>query len=169
MRRALLLLMTLAPTVAHAEMDEWQLAVGADYRSLILTGDPDDLTIHVPGVDLGLWYGIDDYWQLGGSLQAGVALPDGGDAGALGSVALEVRYILDIVEWVPHFTVGVGALGSSVGERVDLIAGIGGGLDYRSSRELSVGVDFRYDFVLTDFDAVTATFHAGLVVSVHFE
>jgi len=170
MRLALpcLALLLLAPA-ARAEMGEWQLALGGDYRALVLTADPDDLTIHAPGVDAGLWYGLDDYWQLGGTVELGVGLPPAGDPGFVGAAALEVRYVLDIVEWVPHLSAAIGALFVSDGADVELVVGVGGGLDYRWSRDNSIGVDLRYDFALTALDDVSATFHAALVFSSHFE
>ncbi|MFO0751031.1 MAG: hypothetical protein U1F43_35960 [Myxococcota bacterium] len=154
---------------ARADMDEWQLGLGGDYRGLVLSGDPDDLVIHGPGIAAGLWYGVDDYWQLGASAQLGVGLPSPGDPGFLGSVALEARYVLDIVEWVPHVTAAVGALFDGVGDgRVDVLAGIGGGLDYRPERDWGFGIDLRYDFILTDLDGVTSAFHGALVYSSFF-
>lgn len=162
----------LAPGAARADMEEWQLALGGDYRSLVLAGSPDDVTVHAPGIAAGCWYGVDDYWQLGGSLQAGVGIPvpsASADLGAVASVAFEARYVLDIVEWVPHATAAVGALYDGVGARVDLTVGLGGGIDYRPDRGWGLGVDFRYDFVLTDLTGVGTAFHAALTYSSYFE
>jgi len=157
---------------ARAEMDEWQLSFGAGYRGVVLDVDP-GLSIHAPGVALGGWYGLDDYWQLGGGLQAGIGIPvaDEGaapDAGFVGAVTAEARYVLDIVEWVPHLGAAVGALWNGVGDgAVDLIVGAGLGIDYRPARDWSVGLVGRFDLALTDLDGVSATYHVALVYSLH--
>lgn len=160
---------------ARAEWQEWQLSLGTGYRGLAIDGDR-QMTVHAPGVFVGAWYGVDDYWQLGAALDAGLGLPvvsDGGptpDPAFLGAARVEARYVLDIVEWVPHLSASVGALFDDVGDgaRVDLIVGAGLGIDYRPARDWSVGLLGRFDAALTDPDGVGVGWQVALVYSLHF-
>ncbi|MCC6623271.1 MAG: hypothetical protein IT385_18575 [Deltaproteobacteria bacterium] len=166
-------LLVLIAAGARAEMEEWQISVGPGYRGVVLDSDP-ALAIHAPGVSFGAWYGIDDYWQLGGGGHAGLGIPVATEGAApdpafVGSLGAEVRYVLDIVEWVPHLAVAIGGMWNGVGElgAFDLIVGGGLGIDYRPAREWSVGLSGRYDVALTDLDGISATFHVALVYSLH--
>ena len=168
---------------AHAEMDEWQLSLGPAYRGIVYDVDP-SLALHAPGATFGGWYGLDDFWQLGGAVHAGVAFPIG-DAAAtlepapLAAATVEVRYVLDIVEWVPHVDLAAGVMWSGSGRgqpasagpsgssdgAFDAIVGVGLGLDYRPARDWSLGLTGRYDFVLSDWDGVSAAYLVTLVYS----
>lgn len=179
-----LCLLALASTPARAEDDEWALSVGPAFRGISeAVGDGDTQLRAAPGALVRVRYGIGDFFQLGASLDAGVALPTGHNS-ALAPIAaalFEVHYVLDIVTWVPFVSAGIGALmrggvppegvmkDLDDGElRVDLAVTVGGGLEYRPAREWAIGFAGRYELVVSDFDRADA-FSLSLFYTSFFE
>lgn len=162
---------------AHAEDDEWALSLGPSYRGISeATGDDATTLRSAPGALVRLRYGVGDFFQIGASLDAGVALAT--DTSALAPVAaafFELHYVIDIVTWVPFVSAGVGALvrgqvpaAPEPELRVDLAVTVGGGLEYRPARDWAVGFAGRYELVVTDFDRADA-FSLTLFYTLFFE
>jgi len=175
------LLFALAPMLvaapsgtARAEADEWALSLGAGLRGLIEapTEDAESASRYAVGLTSRLRYGIDDFWQAGVSIDLGLTIDD---AAFVCSLLAEAHYIIDIVSWVPHLTVGVGALvrdgtPSNAGPalRTDLVVSIGGGVEYRPERDFAIGLSARYELVPTDFSRVDG-FQVALSYILFFE
>ncbi len=161
---------------AHAEDDEWALSIGPSYRGLSEAWGDTELLRSAPGALARLRYGVGDFFQIGASIEANVALPtDASALGPVGAVFLEAHYVIDIVTWVPFVSAGLGALvrtqvpdESPDGTRVDLALMVGGGIEYRPERDWAFGFTGHYEFVVTDFDRADA-FSLALVYTVFFE
>jgi len=180
---AVLCLVACCANAVHAEDDEWALSVGPSYRGLSeATGDDTTTFRSAPGALVRLRYGVGDFFQIGASLDAGVALAtDFSNVAPIAAAFFEVHYIIDIVTWVPFISAGIGPLlrGAVPHEgmtkdkddaelRVDLALTVGGGLEYRPAREWAVGFAGRYELVVTDFDRADA-FSLTLVYTLFFE
>lgn len=158
---------------ARAEADEWAVSLGGFYRGLSTASDLDGAGYsHGAGAHGAFRFGIDDFWQLGGTLQAGVSA-GAGDPGFIGSVSFDLHWIVDIVTWVPYLSVSAGALARApspdAGFRLDAVVGIGGGIDYRPERGWSVGLVARAEFPLTDLAQTPVTYFAALTWTTYFE
>lgn len=143
----------------RAEADEWALHVGPGLTGLSerpLAADGDEASLRLGlGLTTGLRYGLSDFWQLGASLDAHLAVED---AAFLGALYAELHYVIDIVTWVPFLTLGVGARlrdqtpsASGPELRVDLAVTLGGGIEYRPDRDFAFGLEGRYELIPTDF------------------
>jgi len=164
---------------AHAEEGELALSLGAGAWLGSVTIDDAEVFSVAPTGMVTIRYGLDDFWQIGGSLAGGVALSGDHDPGFLGMAHVEVYYFLDVVTWVLWGVAGVGAVardahpdvlaGDSSGPVFDASAVVGLGLDYRPAREWSVGAQFRYQFVVTDLDRTAPTAHVALMYTLYFQ
>jgi len=166
-----LCLLVLASATAHAEDGEWALSVGPNYRGLSEAAGDEGATLRsAPGALVRLRYGVGDFFQIGASLDAGIALPTGTSVAAPVIAALfEAHYVIDIVTWVPFVSAGLGALvrgavptgalqkdADDAETRVDLVLTFGGGIEYRPARDWAVGFSGRYELIVTDFDRADA-------------
>lgn len=173
-------LLLLAPA-ARAEEGELALSLGAGAWLGSTTVDDQEVFSTAPTGVVALRYGLDDFWQIGGSLVAGVALSGDHDPGLLAMAHVEAYYFLDVVTWVLWAVAGAGVLARDAHPDVlsaaatgskpgfDASAVVGLGLDYRPEREWSVGVTFRYELVLTDLDRTSPTAHIALTFTQYFE
>ena len=150
----------LAPAPAWAEEGELAWSVGASTTFTIspLTSTT-DVTRVAPMLRGAVRYGLSDFWEIGGELQAGVGLGGGLAVEAVSHLLLDVRLTLDALTWVPYLCAGGGALFRSDGPAAyvggsgpafDATLHIGVGVDYRPRREWSVGLVYRQHFVLSD-------------------
>jgi len=173
------LLTATAPSAARAETGELALSLGAGtWVGSATVGDSEIVTTAPTGV-VALRYGLDDFWQIGASVAAGVGLSADHDPGFLGLAHLEAYYFVDIITWVLWGVAGVGVLardahpdvlaGTASAPALDLTAAVGLGLDYRPDRDWSVGGVFRYTFVLTDLDRTAPSAHLALCWTWYFE
>ena len=170
--RWLLLLVILASTPAQAEDDEWALSIGPAFRGLsetIATGEHQFRA--APGLCARLRYGVGDFFQLGGRIDVGLGIPTDASRLALVTSALfEVHYVIDIVTWVPFLTLGLGALLRDAvperGLRMDPVLALGGGLEYRPTRDEALGFTAGYDWMPFDGDSA---FSLALVYTRFFE
>ena len=161
------------PVAAHAEADEWAVSLGGFYRGLSTdSGSGGAGYSHGAGAHGSFRYGLGDFWQLGGTLQAGVGFGAGGP-GFVGVASFDLHWIVDIVTWVPYLSLSAGALtrapSPAAGFRLDASVGIGGGLDYRPERTWSVGFAARAEFPLTDLARTPVTYFAALTWTTYFE
>ena len=144
---------------ARAEADEWALSIGPVYRGLVEPFDTADgeSTIFRSAVGglVRLRYGVDDFFQIGGSLDAGVGLPnDISPVAPIAAAFFEAHYVVDIVTWVPYATLGIGGIlrGAAPDDEgtelhLEPALTLGGGLEYRPAREFAVDFAGRYELV----------------------
>ncbi|TNF37680.1 MAG: hypothetical protein EP329_02515 [Deltaproteobacteria bacterium] len=163
----------------RAEEGELALSLGAGAWLGSMTVDEAEVFSVAPTGVVAIRYGLDDFWQIGGSLSSGVALSGDHDPGFLGMAHAEVYYFLDVVTWVLWGVGGVGVVardahpdvlaGEASAPVFDASAVVGVGLDYRPAREWSVGAAFRYQLVLTDLDRTAPTAHVALMYTLYFQ
>jgi hypothetical protein len=161
---------------ADAEAGEWGLSLGPSVLGASETGPDSDTALRLFwGLQGRIRYGLDDFWQLGGSVDIGVSSPHA----ATGSTVLaEIHYVIDIVTWVPYVSFAVGgrlreAIPTGVVEATetafDLILAFGAGLEYRPARDYALGVSGRYELLPTDIDRTDFAFQTGLNLTLFFE
>ena len=148
-----LVVLSVTPRVANAEAGELSLSAGltaarwADSR-----GGP---AILDSGLALGATWWFTDFWSVALRLR-GTSTITGVDAPApVMNAALEARYVLDALTWVPWACAGAGGgwgdhSGPGGGAAALVHAGVG--IDYRPSRRWSVGLSGRYYVALTDLE-----------------
>lgn len=155
---------------ARAEAEESALTLGPLFRGLSETAPGADAAFRPAfGLEARYRYGLDDFFQVGLALDLGLA-PDPAFVGAL---TAELHYVIDIVTWVPYVSVGLGtlvrdAVPGATAARADLLATIGGGLEYRPARDFALDLHGRYELALTDFDR-TSSFSVVLGYTLFFE
>ncbi len=165
---ALVALAVCAPSPARAYEDQLTLELGVGYAHAFSDGA-------VPGSGLPLAIaasiGINDVWAVRASVA--YALHPGDPTVHLGVFGAELLYVVDILEIVPYFGVGIdaltslsdGALGADLGAHIVL------GVDWLLSRNAYLGLDVRpYLLVSELFEAdvrfpvyLTVLARAGLV------
>lgn len=128
-------------TPARAYEDQASFGVAAGYRLAASDLPQHGLTL---GVNAGL--GLDDIWTLrlrGGYSEHPAA--GGYPTGHLVDGAVELIYMLDVLQWVPYAGLGAGALwlrrngDDALGVSVHVVAG----LDYLYSRRWVFGLELR--------------------------
>jgi hypothetical protein len=125
-----------SPKDAHAEVGEWAVGVGGAWR--LVPGD--DGNTNGLGVSFGAHFTIDDFWQLGASGELLATLPDGR---MLGGARVDVRWLFDVLTWVPFIEVSAGIQGGPAADGAWDVNGIvlgSLGLDYRPERDWSFGI-----------------------------
>jgi hypothetical protein len=141
----------LATRDASAYEHQWHF--GGSFGYALLADEP---TVHGLGGGLHLTYGLTDVFNA--MAQVDVTGYPGGDA-LVGSAAIGVGYVVDILEWVPYLGLMAGgyqiivlsdacdAPGASCGStRFGLSVPFG--LDYQITRSFAVGVQGRYHLLL---------------------
>lgn len=151
-------LVSFAAVPARAEADEWALSLGPVYRGLVEPAGDGERTIYrsALGGFARLRYGLDDFFQIGGSLDVDLGFAnDVSPYAAIAAAFFEVHYVVDIVTWVPYVTLGVGGLMRGAAPEddhtelhVEPALTLGGGLEYRPARDFAVDFSGRYELVL---------------------
>lgn len=164
----------LAPASAHAEAAESALTLGPLLRGLTETAPGAEAAFRPAfGLEARYRYGLDDFFQVGLALDLDLTT----DPAFVGALAAEVHYVIDIVTWVPYVSLGLGALvrdavptsaDTTSAPRADLLATLGGGLEYRPARDYAFDLHGRYELVLTDFDR-SSSFSVVLGYTLFFE
>jgi len=159
-----LLALATSPASAHpSEVDGEFRFTGsvATYSTTTTIDDEGTLLPHffVLG-NVALSYFFDEYWGISAAVRGGGALAGDAPEGIVHGL-VEARYVIESMTWAPWLAIGIGALYRTRGTeaykgneaaagRVDLTVHAGGGLDYRPSRDWSVGLVVRYNLTLTD-------------------
>lgn len=129
-------MMTGALGTGSAQAEEWVFGVGPGWRLVAA----DDTESHRVGLSFGGHFTIDDFWQLGASGEWMFPLDDGGMAG---SVRADVRWLLDVLTWVPFIEASVGLHGqldaTTDSMQFNLMTLGSLGIDYRPERDWSIG------------------------------
>ena len=154
------LLVALAPTAVHAEEGELAWSVGAGFDSTLTLASHGTVARWTPRIGGGVRYALDDFWELGGALAVGVGLGGGPRAEPVFHLLAEARYVIDALQWVPYLCAGAGLLvrgdgpdayaGPGSGPAFDATLHLGFGVEYRPSRDWSVGAVARYHLALPD-------------------
>ena len=156
------------PSGARAYEDQLTLELGVGYAHAFTDGATPG-----PGVPLSLAasIGLDDVWTVRATLA--YALHPGEPTMHIGLLGAELLYVVDILEVVPYFGVGVDALTtlSDGALGADFAAHVVVGADWLLSRTAYVGLDVRpYLLVSELFEAdvrfpvyLTVLVRAGLV------
>jgi hypothetical protein len=129
---------------------ERELATGVDV-GYALGGFP-DASVSGFGAGAHLGYGVSDAFnlRLSGDVSA-FDLPEPGQSALLYSVLFGAEYVIDVLEWVPYIGAasGVSVMSLQNGPNVvHLAIDIPGGLGYRLSSFLTLGVEARYRLLL---------------------
>lgn len=158
---ALLLACVALPSTARAYEDQLTLELGVGYAHAFTDGA-------VPGSGLPLAIaasvGLDDVWTVRASLA--YAIHPGDPAVHIGIFGAELLYVVDILEVVPYFGVGVdllssltdGALGADFGAHLVV------GADYLLSRTAYVGIDVRPYLLVSELFEANVRFPVYLTV-----
>jgi hypothetical protein len=104
-------------------------------------------------VDGSVSYGLNTAWSLRGRLS--YALNPGDEPLHVGVAAAEVLYLIDVVEVVPYFGLGAGALARLRNGDGDVVPAVHAvvGFDYLLSRTVALGVDVRAHLLPTELDS----------------
>ncbi len=162
-----------APSPASAYEDQATLFVDLGYGAALAN---DALPTHGAQLGLGGSWGLNDAWTLRGRLSYAAHPADRPMHVAMAGV--EVFYLLDIVQLVPFFGVGIDGLatvtdlGAGSVFDVDLALHAIVGLDYLVNRRVVVGVDVRPYILPLAFDAETLApvyLSASVRLSIVFE
>lgn len=127
------------PAPAAAYEDQLALSLDLGYGAAPLT---DDLPAHGFATGLAAQIGLNDMFALG--LRAGHAFHPGETPAHILTVGLEAVYVVDILEVVPFFGLGVDFFGT-VQDGFRPSFGVHGilGLDWLFARSWAVGLDVR--------------------------
>jgi hypothetical protein len=185
---ACLVALACAAPSARAVDGEWALSVGPTYRFI---SDERVGSHHGLGGAFGFHFGLDDFWQIGATLDAGgfiarneaQALDD--NVGLWGSARLDVRWIVDVLTWVPFVELSAGlavrgrepaATGGATSSefrwspaRLDLVTLLSLGLDWRPARSWSIGGRVGGGALLTDLARGGILTRLELVGVYHFD
>jgi hypothetical protein len=136
------------PAQALAYEDQLTVSAGAGYALAILESEP----LHGAAFDLAVSVGLDPVWSLRG--RAAYAVHPGDAPLHVVLLSPELLYMIDVVEVVPYFGLGLSALGRAWGAEFRPAAGVHAvlGLDYLASRAFGLGCDLRPGILVTDLD-----------------
>ncbi len=168
-------LVALGPSPAHAEEGELAWSVGGGLHSTVTLSGGGSTGRFYPLATGGVRYSLSDFWELGGFLSGGVGLGGGVRAEGMAHLAAEVRYVIDALQWVPYLCAGAGVLlrtdgpdvltGVGSGPAVDATVHVGVGVEYRPSRDWSVGGVVRYHVALSDLSRTVGPIDVAITVS----
>jgi hypothetical protein len=136
-------------TIARAYEDQITLGVGAGYAHAF----SDRVPRHGALFDVSSSFGLDPEYSV--RVRASYAFhPDDSPLHVIG-LGGELLYLVDVLEVVPYFGVGAGALGSVRGDADPQLDGelhLALGLDYLLSRSLALELDARPYFIASELD-----------------
>ena len=156
----------LATPSARAYEDQASLDAALGY---VLLADGDGDPVQGPGVTLGAGLGLSDLGILRADLGYAALFAQGALRHA-GRVRVEAAYLLDVLQFVPFFGLGVSLLVSEGADHAQLRPGghLVFGVDYLVSRTWILGLDVRTGVLLDGSRALSAT-DVSLRVSRLFE
>jgi hypothetical protein len=134
-------------TPAEARAYEDRLTVGVELGVGVVVIPDSALPCCGPLAGITSSIGLDDVFSVRGHLA--YAYHPAGDALHVAVFGAELLYLVDIVEIVPYFGLGLDGLGSlfEATAAVELGVHLVGGLEYLFSRDSLLGVDLRLHYV----------------------
>jgi hypothetical protein len=136
------------PNSALAYADQAELSLSAGYLGAI---EASPFSTAGAALDLGFGLGLNDMFMARAALGYGVSIADG-NVLSLGRTSAEVLYMVDVLQVVPFFGLGIGAwlfdddTGLAIAPH-----GFGTlGIDYLASRTWLFGLDVRLGMLLID-------------------
>jgi hypothetical protein len=134
-----------APPRVHAYEDQRTVGLGLGYAHAVSDALPG------PGasIDLSASVGLNAVWTARAHLTYG--LHPGSKPLHVGVIAAELLYVIDILEFVPYFGAGLGAVGQAYAGAFNAYpaAHAVAGIDYLLSRALALELDARAHLLLT--------------------
>ncbi len=154
-----------SPGRARAYEDQLTLGLGLGYAVVVTNGLPP----HGALAELSASVGLDDTWTVRANLS--YAFHPGHDPMHVGLVGAELIYMVDVLEVVPFFGLGVDAIGTLYqgAAGVDAAAHAIVGVDYLAAREWLVGLDIRPYVLLTRLSTDPVYFTASARFSLVFD
>jgi hypothetical protein len=142
------LLLLSAPATALAYEDQITLGVGLGYANAV----SDSLPASGVLADVAVSYGLSSVWTLRGRVSYALH-PDDRTMHVL-LTGGELLYMIDVVEVVPYFGLGVDALSRFRADDSHVDPALHGvvGLDYLCSRDVALGIDARVLMLPTELD-----------------
>ena len=136
------------PGSVHAYEDQQTIGVGAGYAYTI----SDTAPASGARLELSASAGLSLAWTARARLS--YALHPDADPLHVGMAAVELLYIVDVLEFVPYFGVGTSVLASARDDRLRAYPALQAvlGVDYLMSRELTLEVDLSAHALLTALD-----------------
>ena len=163
----------LSSGASRADKGEWQMAAGLGTHILVTSNGSTSTTQLAPTLQLGVAYAITDYWQLAIQLYGGAEVLQEKGPGGFAQALIEARFVLDALTWVPYLSVGFGTTvrdnPAPDATATDATAHLGIGVDYRPKRKWSIGLDARYNFLLTDFKGTTGPIQTTLTFKLYLD
>jgi hypothetical protein len=155
-------LAAIAPAVAHAYEDELTLGVGLGYANAVSNTLPQ----HGALFDLAGSVGLSNVWTLRGRLSYAFH-PDDRPL-HVGWAGIEMLYLIDVVEVVPYFGLGVDGFGRDRNGdfRADAASHVVVGLDYLVSRTIALELDVRAHVLWTAISPDRDPFYLAATASV---
>ena len=86
---------------------------------------------------------LSPFWAIGAELGTSAAADPDWNVGVSGSAGALLRYNLDVFRYVPYATVGLHSMGSWLDPSPDLVTSFSIGVEHRSSRAHSTGVEIE--------------------------
>ena len=145
--------------VARAYEDQYTLGLGAGYAQAV----SNSLPRHGAQFDVNGSVGLGPVFSLRGRLS--YAFHPADQPLNTGLVGAELLYLIDIVELVPYFGVGLDGVGRARSSNLELDAAahLVVGIDYLISRKMILGLDLRSHLLFTALDR--DPFYVSLIVS----
>lgn len=136
----------LGATSAHAYEDKVTAGVEAGYAVVVIPET--DLPQHGALLGISGSYGLNDIWSLRGHI-AYAFHPSSADPLHVAVFGAELLYLIDVLEWVPYFGLGVDGLGTMLAGQAGLELGahVTLGLEHLLSRDALIGLDIRPHFL----------------------
>ena len=163
-----------SPPTASAEQGEHALSAGAGLLTMAHAPGVGPEQRFAPVIEVAYRYAVDDFWELGANLGAGVGIGGEVPEASLGFIAFESRYVIDALTWVPYLCFGLGALLREDGPRawsgdggptLDVTGHAGLGVEWRPARSWSLGLVAKYHLALTDAVGTTGPIQVGFSAS----
>lgn len=153
------------PTQVLAYAEQAELSLAAGYAGAVQIPP---LSETGAALDLGFGIGLNDMFMTRAALGYGVSVADSRVL-SIGRARAEVLYVVDVLQIVPFFGLGVGAWLFDDGGLALAPHGFGTvGLDYLATRAWLFGIDIRLGMLLID-SAVHATTEVQLRCSRAFD
>jgi hypothetical protein len=163
-----LLLACFAP-VPNAMAERGEVTVAMNASAWLTTTDSGERYGPVGGFDIH--WAPHDSWQVGGIVRGGGLCPIGERCHGIGQASIEGRFVFDALTWVPWIAIGTGVLvrADKAASHVNPLVHAGLGVDWRPSREWSVGGAVRYHLQVLDLSQTIGPIELAFSAAFYFD